>query len=253
MAETQNLVLPAIGVLLASTVVHTVNTKELPTVRRVFGIAGTAVALSLFNDINPRLGRNIAGLLMVSALVYSGNEIFGSVTFNTKNLSNTASKLVPGRFKAASKVSVTGSGGNFSGGGGNGGGGGGLGAGFYSPKPPVTLVTLTDINGFPMSGQQLDPASASAFQRATQLAGKTIRLTGAYRSLATEQAMERSDPANNPPGLGARSYHVQGKAIDVVNPEYANDPSIVRALSQAGWTQFNRTKEPWHWSYGGTG
>lgn len=139
----------------------------------------------------------------------------------------------------------------------------------YSTSPPPTsgsplepvgeLVPLRDYSGTVMRGMWLVAPAAAAFQRAQQIFGSTIPLTGAYRTAAVEQAGHDRDPAHFPP-VSERSYHVRGMAIDVWAAQLqrgqtppANDPRIISALEQAGFQRFdptNKRGEAMHWSFG---
>ncbi len=129
-----------------------------------------------------------------------------------------------------------------------------------SPLEPLAdLVPLRDYSGNVMRGMWLTAPAAAAFQRAQQIFGSTIPLTGAYRTAAVEQAGHDRDPAHFPP-VSDRSYHVRGMAIDVWAAQLqrgqtppANDPRIISALEQAGFQRFdptNKRGEAMHWSFG---
>jgi hypothetical protein len=68
-----------------------------------------------------------------------------------------------------------------------------------------------------------------------------------YRPLSSQQAMQ-SNPYAADPGM---SYHQQGLAIDA--GWWSDRAKLNRALGLAGWNQFDRSYEPWHYSYGVTG
>jgi LAS superfamily LD-carboxypeptidase LdcB len=90
-----------------------------------------------------------------------------------------------------------------------------------------------------------------AFKQAEQKAGQRILLTGSYRTCAAEFALSQAKPTlgtGNDPGA---SYHVRGLAIDVNTTILSSN--ITAALLATGWSQFDAAKEPWHFSFGGTG
>ncbi len=68
-----------------------------------------------------------------------------------------------------------------------------------------------------------------------------------YRSYEQQVAAQGNPYAADP----GESYHQQGLAVDFgwIN-QY---PDLVQALYEAGWNQFNRGYEPWHFSYGVVG
>lgn len=98
----------------------------------------------------------------------------------------------------------------------------------------------------PLSGRfKGDPALASAFTQAQSWAGVPIQLNSAGRTRAEQEHLYRTKP-----GLAAKpghSLHEHGLAIDVGN---WRDPKVKAALDRAGFRQFNKAKEPWHFSYG---
>lgn len=104
-------------------------------------------------------------------------------------------------------------------------------------------LNLTSISG----GGQLAAPAAVAYQRASQIYGRPIPITGAYRSLAVQASAYATDPERFAPP--SRSLHPKGLAIDV-NSANMNEPALIAALSQTGWAQTALPKEPWHWSFG---
>lgn len=99
----------------------------------------------------------------------------------------------------------------------------------------------------------LDQEAAASFARVEAAYGKTIALTGASRSAATQIL----DFAENPGVFGkpGTSLHEVGLAVDVSSTMNLQDPALIQAFTSNGW--FRRGKvlangqpEPWHWSYG---
>lgn len=144
------------------------------------------------------------------------------------------------------------------------GGSGGSGGGTFgnlitdAAKPIVTgdprtsIGTLDESALVPLGqgGHRLASAAATAFRRAESIAGQPILLTDSFRTRAQQEACKRAKPTLcATPG---KSYHEFGLAIDVAPPSRSTD-AVISALTAAGWTQFNKAKEPWHWSFGGTG
>jgi hypothetical protein len=69
------------------------------------------------------------------------------------------------------------------------------------------------------------------------------RITGGYRE---------NQPSGNPYAAPENmSFHEQGLAIDA--GWWSERQALNRMLAEAGWNQFDRSYEPWHYSYGVTG
>jgi hypothetical protein len=76
-------------------------------------------------------------------------------------------------------------------------------------------------------------------------------LTSSYRTPSEQAALYASKPGlAAPPGT---SLHQQGLAIDVDTGYLAANPWVRQYLDTHGWSQFDVSKEPWHFSYGTTG
>lgn len=105
---------------------------------------------------------------------------------------------------------------------------------------------LVPING---RGMKLAPNAAGGFQYAETLYGQEIPLTGAFRTYQQEYDGWLREPGRFVRPTKTQGYHVQGLAIDV-DSSVQDDPSLIAALTQAGWVQFSHAKDPPHWSYG---
>ena len=118
------------------------------------------------------------------------------------------------------------------------------------PKPyntgiPANLVTRQGITlqRGPMRSL-VDIARQSQWMPGIQEIGQ---IGGGYRTHDIQQSMQ-SNPYAADPGM---SYHEQGLAIDA--GEWSARQRLNRLLYEAGWNQFDRSYEPWHYSYGVTG
>lgn len=103
---------------------------------------------------------------------------------------------------------------------------------------PSTLVSL---------GQglhQLRPDAAAAFKRAEARAGRQIKVTDSFRTNAQQADLKQRKPTlAAAPGT---SGHEMGICVDIVDMQ---DLTIKAALEAEDWHQFDRKKEPWHWSF----
>lgn len=90
----------------------------------------------------------------------------------------------------------------------------------------------------------LDIARASNIMPGAQEVGM---IGGGFRPHSVQLGMQSNPYAADP----YMSYHEQGIAIDA--GEWSRRLALHRALLAAGWNQFNRSYEPWHYSYGVTG
>jgi hypothetical protein len=103
---------------------------------------------------------------------------------------------------------------------------------------PLDLVKIGQ------GGHQLRADAAAAFARVEKRVGRTVFVTDSFRTYA-----QQADLYKRKPNLAAKpgtSGHEKGICVDIVEMQ-SND--IKNAFTAEDWHQFNRAKEPWHWSY----
>lgn len=131
------------------------------------------------------------------------------------------------------------------------------------PDDPTNLVKIGQ------GGLRLAAPAAASFAQVIAAFGRSIPVTDAYRSVASQVANYAKDPTRF--GKPGDSAHGEGRAVDVNlqaigaypagNPsQWANNPTW-KALNDAfmaqGWCNYQfhngstkgRTSEPWHFSY----
>jgi hypothetical protein len=112
---------------------------------------------------------------------------------------------------------------------------------------PEDMVTRFGITLQPGPMQSLiDIARESDLRRGAREIGM---IGQGYRPYSAQvQGYNQSPGRFAPPG---QSYHGQGLAIDA--GAWSAIAALNAALLEAGWNQFSRSAEPWHYSYGVTG
>ncbi len=144
----------------------------------------------------------------------------------------------------------------------------------FAPKPqpdqsgsesvqPTTIEGSPTITNKVLIGQGsfwLTPLAATAFKRAETIYGGQIKVVSAGRTRAEQVALRQANgcpdiynaPSSScriPTARPGESQHEFGNAVDIA-ASVRDNPSVVSAMSSAGWCRYSPGKEPWHWSYG---